>query len=55
MDDTEFRALVRRMRTAQRQYFQSRSPEALAESKALEAQVDKVLSGQLSLFGGGNE
>lgn len=55
MPPTQFYDLVRRMRTAQREYFRTRSREILAQSKALEAQVDKELlrasqSNQPSLF-----
>lgn len=55
MTPTQFYDLVRRMRTAQREYFRTRSREILAQSKALEAQVDKELlrasqSNQPSLF-----
>lgn len=35
---------VRRMRTAQKEYFQFRSRTALADAKAAERQVDDVLS-----------
>lgn len=55
MTPTQFYDLVRRMRTAQREYFRTRSREILTQSKALEAQVDKELlrasqSNQPSLF-----
>ena len=50
----EFIELVRRMREAQREYFRSRSSEALTESKRLERQVDTALAAAKtpSLFGG---
>lgn len=35
---------VRAMRKAQKRYFQSRSPVALADAKALEKQVDDLLA-----------
>lgn len=35
---------TRSMREAQRTYFRTRNPSALAASKSLEAQVDRVLS-----------
>lgn len=55
MPPTQFYDLVRRMRTAQREFFRTRSREILAQSKSLEAQVDKELlrasqSNQPSLF-----
>lgn len=55
MSSTQFYDLVRRMRTAQREFFRTRSREILAQSKSLEAQVDKELlrasqSNQPSLF-----
>lgn len=46
--------LVKEMRKAQKEYFASRSYEALRKSKALETQVDKELAdmeqNQLELF-----
>lgn len=36
--------LVREMRTAQKQYFATRSKEALTRSKNLEKRVDKAIS-----------
>jgi len=46
--------LVQRMRTAQREYFRTKSSEALRAAKRLEAQVDRALrdvhSRQPSLF-----
>ncbi len=48
MTDTEFRALVRRMRSAQRRYFAKR--DNLDEAKALEREVDREAEEQPSLF-----
>jgi len=45
---TEFEQLVQAMRHAQRQYFKSREPKFLAESKKYEAQVDKYLLDKLN-------
>lgn len=44
---------VRKMRTAQKAYFKTRSRDILAESKKLENKVDAMLEeyGTLSLFG----
>lgn len=44
--------LVNRMRSQQRDYFRTRSPESLARSKELEKAVDKWLEeiDQLKLF-----
>lgn len=50
MDAEEFRALVRRMRQAQRDYFKSRSIEKLRESKELERTVDAALNQTPGLF-----
>lgn len=50
----EFIELVRRMRDAQKRYFQTRDKAVLAESKRLEGQVDKrivELQNQTELFG----
>lgn len=46
----EFRALVKEMREAQKQYFKYRTNEALSKSKQLEKRVDEELSGQGKLF-----
>lgn len=57
MNDTEFRDLVRRMRAAQKRWFDPRTKndEALELSKSLERQVDRALAdqGQGLLFGEG--
>lgn len=43
MTNEEFSALVRDMRTAQNEYFKTRSKDALNKSKRLEKQVDEAL------------
>lgn len=43
MSDAEFRALVRKMRETQREYFKNRSADVLSRSKDLERQVDAEL------------
>ncbi len=43
MTNEEFSALVRDMRTAQNDYFKTRSKDALNKSKRLERQVDEAL------------
>ena len=43
MDLKDFVKLVARMRQAQRDYFRSRDPAVLEESKALEREVDKAV------------
>lgn len=54
MTNPDFVALVAAMRTAQREYFRTRSTTALDHSKRLEKQVDdairKALDGQGNLF-----
>ena len=40
---TQFEYTVLQMRNAQRDYFRTRSMDALRESKALERQVDEML------------
>ena len=50
MTNTEFCSLVREMRKAQREYFQTRSNESLIKSKTLEKRVDEALSGQATFF-----
>jgi len=52
MNGEEFRDLVRRMRNAQKQYFQTRERNWLNLSKKFEREVDKELAngGQQSLF-----
>ena len=54
--DDKFRALVRRMREAQREYFRTRNSGWLKLSKDLEKQVDDALGGEPEasgdLFGG---
>ena len=56
-DDCEnFISLVAEMRSLQKEYFKSRNPDILRQSKAAEAQVDKAIQGftstskQQSLF-----
>lgn len=44
MDYKAFKALVREMRTAQKEYFRDRSHDALQRSKALEKRVDDELA-----------
>lgn len=44
MKESEFIALVHRMRTAQKNYFKNRLNKDLQESKALEREVDNALS-----------
>lgn len=44
MDYEAFKALVREMRTAQKEYFRDRSHDALQRSKALEKRVDDELA-----------
>lgn len=43
MDYEQFKGLVREMRTAQKEYFETRSRDALQRSKALEKRVDNEL------------
>ena len=43
MTDREFVELVRRMRAAQRVYFQCRAPSDLNRAKDLECEVDEEL------------
>lgn len=43
MTNTEFRNAVKRMRTAQKRYFETRSQQALNESKKLEQRIDEIL------------
>ena len=52
MTNAEFRKLVSEMRHAQKNYFRTRSGDALDKSKRLERQVDKELAddGQQVLF-----
>lgn len=52
-DHKSFRELVKEMRSAQREYFRTRSAEVLDKSKKLERKVDELLSDnnvQLILF-----
>lgn len=52
-DHESFRELVKEMRSAQREYFRTRSAEVLDKSKKLERKVDELLSDnnvQLILF-----
>lgn len=53
MADSDLRTLVAEMRHAQKEYFRTRSPTALEESKRLERKVDEALAdtGQKKLFG----
>ncbi|MCK4909337.1 MAG: hypothetical protein KAS70_05515 [Planctomycetes bacterium] len=50
---TDFINLVQQMRTSQKEYFRTRSAEALETSKALEKGVDRWLKekDQLDIFG----
>ena len=54
MTATELAELVAEMRHAQTNYFRTRSPTALEESKRLERKVDEacqaILDGQKKLF-----
>ncbi len=43
MEQKEFMALVQQMRHAQKEYFRTRSPSVLEESKRLEKRVDEAL------------
>ena len=51
MTDDGFRALVARMRQAQREYFKTRNASWLRLSKDLERQVDARLAGDTSSEG----
>lgn len=44
MNIDEFKDLVRRMRTKQKEYFRTRDSTVLNESKDLERRVDEVLN-----------
>lgn len=44
MTTGEFADLVEKMRTAQKEYFRTRTQDALAISKRYEGEVDKVLT-----------
>ena len=46
MTTGEFADLVEKMRTAQKEYFRTRTQDALAISKRYEGEVDKVLAGR---------
>lgn len=48
MNYQEFTELVRSMRQAQRQYFKTRNPEILEQSKKLEKAVDAEIKAQLN-------
>lgn len=52
MSYDEFRALVRRMREAQKRYFKSRDPEAIKLARYLETEVDRAIErgGMESMF-----
>ena len=52
MNWNEFYEAVRRMRTAQKEYFRTRKPDWLVESKKREKTVDVMLEnyGTLDLF-----
>jgi len=43
MNTVEFVDAVRRMRTAQKQYFKTKDYASLREAKKLESEVDKML------------
>lgn len=55
----QLRELVQRMRTAQREYFRTRSINALDAARVVEKQVDELLGrlaeGQRRLFDEGGE
>ncbi len=57
MEYREFVTLVAAMRTAQREYFRTRSTAALDRSKSIEKQVDlairRAMDGQARLFNEG--
>lgn len=44
MDYEQLKALVKEMRSAQKEYFRDRSREALQRSKALERRVDEEIA-----------
>ena len=44
MDYEQFKGLVLEMRTAQKEYFETRSRDALQRSKALERRVDEEIA-----------
>lgn len=50
MNDKDFRALVRDMRTAQKRYFSTREVDDLRASKDLERRVDVALQVSSDLF-----
>lgn len=54
MTDKEFRDLVAQMRHNQKEYFRTKSGDALGQSKSLERQVDQALKqfsdGQKQMF-----
>ena len=53
MNNQDFRALVRAMRTAQRGYFATKDPGFLDSAKRLEREVDDALAEpQAGLFDG---
>jgi hypothetical protein len=43
MNNDDFRDLVKRMRSAQKEYFRTRGQLVLSEAKELERQVDREL------------
>lgn len=43
MNDEQFKALVNKMRQAQKEYFRTRSSQSLERSKKLEREVDQEL------------
>ena len=55
MTDKEFRALVAAMRDRQKEYFRTRTHEALTGSKRLEKLVDEELWDQTELGFGIND
>jgi len=46
MNETDFRALVKQMRAAQKLYFRTRDRNAIEPSKRLEAAVDDELANE---------
>lgn len=58
MTEPEFYDLVKRMRETQKDYFRSRSPDVLQQSKALEREVDDAVEAYYAppgLFDAGGE
>jgi hypothetical protein len=46
MDETEFKRATREMRSAQKQYFLTRSPKDLSTAKGWEKKVDDMLAAE---------